>query len=55
MGRTVLVGDASELRAHFAARCERGVERFYVWFCDFAKPETLAAFGRDVIHGFPTS
>ena len=23
----------------------RGVERFYVWFADFAPPETLARFG----------
>lgn len=52
MGRTVLVGDASELRDHFAARRELGVERFYVWFCDFAKPDTLAAFGSDVVTAF---
>jgi hypothetical protein len=26
-----------------------GVERFYTWFTDFAPPETLAAFGREVI------
>lgn len=52
MGRTMLVGDASELRDHFAKRREQGVERFYVWFLDFAKPDTLAAFGRDVISAF---
>jgi hypothetical protein len=28
---------------------ERGVERVYTWFCDFAPPETLAAFGAEVI------
>ena len=49
MGKTLFIGDASEMRDHFAARAERGVERFYVWFLDFAKPDTLAAFGRDVI------
>jgi alkanesulfonate monooxygenase SsuD/methylene tetrahydromethanopterin reductase-like flavin-dependent oxidoreductase (luciferase family) len=55
MGSTVLVGDAAELRDHFAARCDRGVERFYVWFTDFAKPETLAAFGAEVIAAFAPS
>jgi alkanesulfonate monooxygenase SsuD/methylene tetrahydromethanopterin reductase-like flavin-dependent oxidoreductase (luciferase family) len=49
IGRTVTIGTADELRAHFAARRERGVERFYVWFLDFGDPETLATFGRDVI------
>ena len=49
MGRTMLIGDARELHDHFAQRRSRGVERFYVWFLDFAKPETLEAFGRDVI------
>ena len=28
---------------------ERGVERFYVWFTDFADPSTLEAFGAGVI------
>jgi hypothetical protein len=27
----------------------RGVERFYVWFADFAPPSTLEAFGAQVI------
>jgi alkanesulfonate monooxygenase SsuD/methylene tetrahydromethanopterin reductase-like flavin-dependent oxidoreductase (luciferase family) len=49
MGRSAFIGDARELCDHFAARRERGVERFYVWFLDFAQPDTLAAFGRDVI------
>ena len=26
-----------------------GVERVYAWFCDFAPPDTLAAFGAEVI------
>jgi hypothetical protein len=25
------------------------VQRVYAWFCDFAKPETLAAFGEQVV------
>lgn len=45
----VQVGDAAELREHFAALAERGAERVYVWFTDFAAPETLAAFGHEVI------
>lgn len=49
MGSAMVIGDAGELRDHFAARRESGVERFYLWFLDFAKPDTLAAFGRDVI------
>jgi alkanesulfonate monooxygenase SsuD/methylene tetrahydromethanopterin reductase-like flavin-dependent oxidoreductase (luciferase family) len=48
MGRCT-VGTADELVAHFAARRARGVERFYVWFTDFAPPSTLEAFGRGVI------
>jgi hypothetical protein len=28
------------------------VERFYVWFTDFATPETVAAFGGEVIAAF---
>jgi hypothetical protein len=49
LGRTVTIGTAGELHAHFADRQQRGVERFYVWFLDFGAPETLAAFGSDVI------
>jgi alkanesulfonate monooxygenase SsuD/methylene tetrahydromethanopterin reductase-like flavin-dependent oxidoreductase (luciferase family) len=53
MGKSLTIGNAQELREHFAIRAERGVERFYVWFLDFGKPETLAAFGRDVIAPAP--
>jgi alkanesulfonate monooxygenase SsuD/methylene tetrahydromethanopterin reductase-like flavin-dependent oxidoreductase (luciferase family) len=49
MGPRVIVGDAAELRAQFDDLRDRGVERFYVWFSDFAEPATLEAFGRDVI------
>jgi len=44
-----VVGRADELVDYFAAMIERGVDRFYVWFADFADPATLAAFGTDVI------
>ena len=43
------VGTAAELADHYARDAERGVERVYVWFCDFAPPETIAAFGEGVI------
>jgi alkanesulfonate monooxygenase SsuD/methylene tetrahydromethanopterin reductase-like flavin-dependent oxidoreductase (luciferase family) len=44
-----VVGSAGELVDHFAAARDGGVDRFYVWFTDFASPETLAAFGAGVI------
>jgi alkanesulfonate monooxygenase SsuD/methylene tetrahydromethanopterin reductase-like flavin-dependent oxidoreductase (luciferase family) len=49
-GRFVL-GDAAELTERFSELRQRGVERLYVWFTDFAPPETLAAFGETVIAG----
>ena len=48
-GRIPIVGTADELVDYFGSLSERGVERVYVWFCDFAPPETLAAFGETVI------
>ena len=47
-GRFVL-GDAGELVERFGALAERGMERLYVWFTDFAPPGTLATFGQSVI------
>ena len=44
-----VVGNATELVDRFGALEARGIERMYVWFCDFAAPDTLAAFGEDVI------
>jgi alkanesulfonate monooxygenase SsuD/methylene tetrahydromethanopterin reductase-like flavin-dependent oxidoreductase (luciferase family) len=44
-----IVASGPELIDHFAGLRERGVERVYCWFCDFAPPETLAAFGEEVI------
>jgi alkanesulfonate monooxygenase SsuD/methylene tetrahydromethanopterin reductase-like flavin-dependent oxidoreductase (luciferase family) len=44
-----LIGDGDELAEHFSGLHERGVDRFYCWFCDFAPVETLAAFGEQVI------
>ena len=44
-----VLGNASELVDYFGALAERGVERAYVWFTDFAPAETLEAFGQKVI------
>jgi alkanesulfonate monooxygenase SsuD/methylene tetrahydromethanopterin reductase-like flavin-dependent oxidoreductase (luciferase family) len=44
-----VIGSATELLDHYGRRAEQGVERVYTWFCDFARPETLAEFGADVI------
>jgi alkanesulfonate monooxygenase SsuD/methylene tetrahydromethanopterin reductase-like flavin-dependent oxidoreductase (luciferase family) len=49
LGSGLVCGDAAELVEHFAALSAQGVERFYVWFADFAKPETLAEFADTVI------
>jgi len=45
-------GSGSELVDHYGAHVDRGVERFYVWFSDFAPPATLEAFGAQVISAF---
>ena len=44
-----VIGTASELVDYYGTLEERGVERVYTWFCDFAPTETLAEFGEDVI------
>jgi alkanesulfonate monooxygenase SsuD/methylene tetrahydromethanopterin reductase-like flavin-dependent oxidoreductase (luciferase family) len=49
LGSGLVCGDADELVEHFAALSAQGVERFYVWFADFAKPATLAEFAENVI------
>ncbi|MBU3702395.1 MAG: LLM class flavin-dependent oxidoreductase [Acidimicrobiia bacterium] len=46
---SAVIGTAPELVDHYGALAAQGVERVYVWFCDFAAPDTLAAFGREVI------
>lgn len=45
----VIVGNSTQLVDHFGALAERGIERVYAWFCDFAQPSTLTAFGETVI------
>ncbi|MEE6137868.1 LLM class flavin-dependent oxidoreductase [Mycobacterium sp. 050128] len=53
LGAGLVCGDADELTRHFADLAAQGVERFYVWFADFAKPESLHEFGETVIKPFP--
>jgi len=48
----LVVGGRNEMIDHFSAMRERGVERFYVWFADFAAAATLEAFGAEVISSF---
>jgi len=48
----LVIGDANEVVDYYAALVDQGVERFYVWFTDFADPRTLAAFGATVIAEF---
>ncbi len=49
LGDALVIGTATELRAHVATLADRGVDRLYAWFSDFADPSTLRAFGSDVI------
>jgi alkanesulfonate monooxygenase SsuD/methylene tetrahydromethanopterin reductase-like flavin-dependent oxidoreductase (luciferase family) len=49
LGDGLVCGDAAELVDHFGRLTEQGVERFYVWFADFAAPGTLAEFAETVI------
>jgi alkanesulfonate monooxygenase SsuD/methylene tetrahydromethanopterin reductase-like flavin-dependent oxidoreductase (luciferase family) len=53
LGSGLLCGDADELIQHFADLAAQGVERFYVWFSDFAAPDSLHEFGESVIKTFP--
>jgi alkanesulfonate monooxygenase SsuD/methylene tetrahydromethanopterin reductase-like flavin-dependent oxidoreductase (luciferase family) len=53
LGSGLVCGDADELMGHFAGLSTRGVERFYVWFADFAIPDSLHEFGETVIKAFP--
>jgi alkanesulfonate monooxygenase SsuD/methylene tetrahydromethanopterin reductase-like flavin-dependent oxidoreductase (luciferase family) len=48
-GGGLVIGNADELCTHFATIADRGVERFYLWFADFAAESTLRMFGERVI------
>lgn len=53
LGAGLVCGGADELTEHFASLNALGAERFYVWFADFAAPDTLTEFGESVIKRFP--
>jgi alkanesulfonate monooxygenase SsuD/methylene tetrahydromethanopterin reductase-like flavin-dependent oxidoreductase (luciferase family) len=55
LGSGLVCGDADELTQHFAGLAAQRVERFYVWFADFANPDSLHEFGETVIKPFPAS
>jgi alkanesulfonate monooxygenase SsuD/methylene tetrahydromethanopterin reductase-like flavin-dependent oxidoreductase (luciferase family) len=44
-----LVGSGAELVERIEAYRRTDIDRFYVWFSDFADPDTLRAFGVEVI------
>jgi alkanesulfonate monooxygenase SsuD/methylene tetrahydromethanopterin reductase-like flavin-dependent oxidoreductase (luciferase family) len=48
----LITGTPGQVMASLAELTERGVERFYLAFTDFAAPATLARFGAEVIDGF---
>lgn len=50
LGAGLVCGDAAELARHFAGLSAQGVERFYVWFADFAAPQTISEFAETVIN-----
>jgi alkanesulfonate monooxygenase SsuD/methylene tetrahydromethanopterin reductase-like flavin-dependent oxidoreductase (luciferase family) len=52
MGGGRISGSANEIVDYYRGLVDRGVERFYVWFTDFAEPSTLADFGARVISEF---
>jgi alkanesulfonate monooxygenase SsuD/methylene tetrahydromethanopterin reductase-like flavin-dependent oxidoreductase (luciferase family) len=53
LGSGLVCGDADELSGHFSGLAAQRVERFYVWFADFAAPESMHEFGESVIKAFP--
>jgi hypothetical protein len=55
LGSGLVCGDADELVGHFSGLAAQRVERFYVWFADFAAPDSLQEFGESVIKGFPAA
>lgn len=55
LGSGLVCGDADELIGHFSGLAAQGVQRFYVWFADFAAPDSLHEFGESVIKAFPAS
>jgi hypothetical protein len=52
LGSGLVCGDTDELSGHFSKLSGQGVERFYVWFADFAAAESIREFGETVIKNF---
>ncbi len=52
LGSGLVCGDAGQLIEHFAGLAAKGVERFYVWFADFAIPDSVREFGESVVKVF---
>lgn len=52
-GAAHLTGSPAEIAEGIAAFGDRGVERVYTWFSDFAEPRTLTRFGADVVGAIP--
>lgn len=52
LGSGLVCGDADELIGYFTGLAAHGVGRFYVWFADFAVPDSLHEFGESVIKAF---
>jgi alkanesulfonate monooxygenase SsuD/methylene tetrahydromethanopterin reductase-like flavin-dependent oxidoreductase (luciferase family) len=48
-GDRIVPGTAAELVDYFGSLAERDVERAYVWFTDFAPPDSVEEFGASVI------
>lgn len=53
LGAGLVCGNADELVDYFAQLADQGAERFYVWFSDFAPPDSITEFGESVIGAFP--
>ncbi|ORW09449.1 LLM class flavin-dependent oxidoreductase [Mycolicibacter longobardus] len=49
LGSGLVCGDAAALTEHFRILEGQGAQRFYVWFADFAEPESIAEFAEAVI------
>lgn len=49
LGSGLVCGDAAALTSHFRMLESQGAQRFYVWFADFAPPESIAEFAETVI------
>lgn len=47
-GAAHVIGSPAEVAEQLASFADRGVERVYTWFSDFAEPRTIARFGADV-------